>query len=137
MKTRIKKQILLALTLATLSLLVACSKESDNSNTTATVTYTWQGGYCYNNSGQMVANTYCSQSTNNGYYWMNGSCYNTMNQAVNPAYCTTANGQPGTQSCVGTYYYSYYGTQQINCNGANCSGYTLYSPQTNQQVYCQ
>lgn len=138
MKTRLKKQVLLVLTLASFAALVACSKESENSNTAPTATYTWQNGYCYNNSGQMVQNTYCAQSGNSAYYWMNGSCYNTANQIVNPAYCTNQNAQPGSQQCYGTYYYyTYYGTQQISCNGANCSGYTLYNTQTNQQVFCQ
>lgn len=142
MKTSLKnKTVFFALTLITLSFLAACSKESDNNNTAPTVTYTWQGGYCYNNSNQMVANQYCSQSTNSGYYWSNNTCYNTMNQPVNPGYCSTQNGQPGQpgfQQCYGNYYYySQYGTQQITCNGSNCSGYQLYNSQTNQQVNCQ
>ncbi len=84
-----------------------------SSNSVATSQYQYLNGVCYSvNNGTYtpVQNTYCQGNTNN------------------------VNGQ-----CIGTYWYfyqQYNQWQQVQCNGANCRGYTLYNQQ-GQQVYCQ
>jgi hypothetical protein len=105
--------------------------------------YYMQGNSCYNQSGQVVAPTLCSNAgysnNNSGYVLQNGSCYSTyQNTYVDISYCNNSSqGIGGQQQCIGTYYSNTNGTMQpISCNGSNCRGYTLYTAQ-GTAVYCQ
>jgi hypothetical protein len=147
-------------------LFVGCGKSNDNSNNTPTYSYIGGTCYNTQNTNVPVSPTLCSNLGNNGYTYRNNGCYNSAGQQVQMNFCSGSgygnntcgnsgyggNGYGGSgyggsgyggsgyggngqyQVCSGTYLYQ---NQQVTCNGQNCSGYTLISLQTCQQVYCQ
>ncbi len=142
MKTKNKFIKLVFLSLLAI-LQTSCSKDSNSSSTAnvAAVSYTMNNGYCYSNTGQQVATSYCS-STNNGYYLSNGYCYSsTTGQTVNNSYCSSTNGYYMSNG----YCYSSSG-QAVSTSYCNSTttGYTwnngyCYSTSTGQTVnnsYC-
>ena len=120
-------------------LMVNCSKKSD-SNKSAVNNYYYSNGMCFvRSTNQQVDPSYCNSQTTSPYYMMGGQCYSTQTRQIVPYYnCQSGNGGMG-QQCFGTYWYQHpqYGWIQGQCNGANCSGYTLYLQQGGQPIYCQ
>lgn len=101
--------------------------------TTTTNGYQLSNGICYSTStGQQVATGFCT-STNSGYYSNNGYCYmSSTGQQVNNSFCSTSTTTSG--QCIGVYIYN---GQYVQCNGADCRGYTLIQATTNTTVTCQ
>lgn len=129
MKTIIKKTIKLAALLLTLSLVVACDNKK-SSTTTATGTlnpYVMQNGRCIVAASGQAVDPYLCQNQNYGYTTnIYGQCVQTStNQVVSSMYCQQNMG--GSQQCYGTYWVAQYNQwQQIQCQGMNCSGMTVY-----------
>lgn len=148
-----------------LILAVACGKSNDDSNNSSNHTYGMVSGMCYDYTSQVyVATTNCANNTS--YYWNSGTCISAATgQAVNSAYCSTSNSNNGyvlsngicysslngqqvpvsycsatssTAQCYGSYIYNSNGYMQpVQCQGANCRGYTLIEAATGRQVLCQ
>lgn len=85
-------------------------------------------------TGQQVDQSLCQQQVGNtGYTYNNGMCIATATgQQVAPNLCQQQTG--GQQQCFGMYRDQYGQTGQ--CNGQNCSGYTLFDS-SGRQVFCQ
>lgn len=103
-------------------------------------------GMCYANGSTMVATSYCS-GYNTGYTYSNGQCISTTTGQIAPTtYCTsTGYGTTGIYGGYGTTTpivttcsgYYYYNGQLSYCAGYNCRGYTVYTVNGYQPVYCQ
>jgi hypothetical protein len=135
MKTTLKKILALGLMLPAL-FLTACGKDGGNSSTTTTTaTYYWgTNGACYQTgTTNVVSSSLCSAST--GYQLVNNLCYQTSTgQVVNQSLCYNGNtGATGAQ-CIGLYRWNGY---TVQCNGADCRGYTLINATTGVSQYCQ
>jgi hypothetical protein len=110
--------------------------------------YYMNNGYCYTSNGQPTNMSYCSQNqgcsntNSSGNYMSNGVCYSPNGQQLNSSYCNNnmngnGYGQQANGACYGNYIYNNGGyPQTVQCNGYNCSGYTL-TDSSGRQVYCQ
>lgn len=137
------KKLLLGLSLLVLGF--GCAKQSDNNNNNQNLlnnnTY---GQYQLNQQGicvavqtqQPVQSNLCQQNSQFGQYQLNqsGQCMSTQTGQVVPTqYCQQTGGY--AQQCYGQY--SYMGVVYQCGITHNCSGYTVTSVQTGQQVTCQ
>ncbi len=97
--------------------------------------FTMNGDVCYSSTGQVASNTYCNNNFNNNQF--NNSLYGNNGNIGNGNYGSAGYGYGGYgQQCYGVYYYQgYSGYQPVQCNGMNCSGYTL-ANQQGQTVMC-
>lgn len=157
------KKVIAFLLSAPFMIFIGCAKDKNENRYGATNTgYYMNNGICMNNMGQQVSPTYCN-GANSGYYMNNGICMNNMGQQVTPSLCMNNGGMGSyyysngscyssagqmvpvnycsnmgyngySQQCVGSYYWN---GQMVQCNGSNCTGYSLVSVQSGQTVYCQ
>ncbi len=110
---QIKKIGKVAILLLGVLFLTNCSKKNSNSSASNNGYYMDSSGACRSYTTGAMANTsLCQSGYNNG--------YNNGNTG-------------GGTACYGQYYDMY--GQMGTCNGANCSGYTLYN-MNGQMVQC-
>jgi hypothetical protein len=137
------KKLLLGLSLLVLGF--SCARQSDNNNNQNLLNNGAFGQYQLNQFGQCVAvqtqqpvqTSLCQQNGQNGLYQLNqnGQCMSTQTgQIVSTQFCQQV-GSGFAQQCYGSY--SYLGVTYQCGITHNCSGYTVTSLQTGQQVLCQ
>lgn len=136
------KQLIKVISLSLFMLVLTNCNNNKSTNNEAT-SYKWMNGLCYNNLNQQVATTNCGNlvnSNSNYYYNANGQCVDrTYGQVVNATLCQSTTGVYGSQVCIGQYFYPANGTTGTCATTGtvnNCSGYTMISVATGQQVTC-
>ena len=139
----------------------SCAKKENGNNVNPVNQFAFVNNQCVNQTNGQPADPSLCNNINNGYTFQNGICIQTANGLqVQPSLCqnagasaysciVTATGQPVPssycqsntgygQQCYGAYIYNQNGvSQQVQCAGANCRGYTLVSQTNGQQVTCQ